>query len=132
MQSVYFVLVAPTSISPYHSRYHLSSLPCISNNIRLFLSPDVRHSYRQSEISAKLEPAHPGGALSQLLKGELGAAYEPAIGVLWEGTEGELPPPPRNLTGFARFGQEFTRLSKSTCLIRFEVVKGHVFDWLVG
>ncbi|CAN0416651.1 unnamed protein product [Laminaria digitata] len=43
----------------------------------------------KSEISAKLEPAHPGGALSQLLKGELGAAYEPAIGVLWEGTEGE-------------------------------------------
>ena len=54
--------------------------------------PDVCHSCRQSEISAKLEPAHPGEALTQLLKGELGAVYELAIDVLWEGTEGERAP----------------------------------------
>ncbi|CAN0061269.1 unnamed protein product [Ectocarpus fasciculatus] len=38
----------------------------------------------KSEVSAKGDPARPGETLTKLLKGELGAEYEPAIGVLWE------------------------------------------------
>ncbi|CAN0335730.1 unnamed protein product [Pylaiella littoralis] len=42
----------------------------------------------KSEVSAKGDPARPGETLSRLLKGELGAGYEAAIGILWETDEG--------------------------------------------
>ena len=94
------------------------------------LSPcpsDVRFAFRQSEISAKLEPAHPGEALSQLLKGELGVAYKPAIGVLWEGTEGE--PPPSGLVGVCKISG-VARFSVSAFLSLGGYCR--LVDWLVG
>lgn len=76
---------------PHHPRlsYRAASLRPAFYRTRSPPPPDVFYVSHQSEISAKADPARPGETLSKLLRGELGAAYEPAIGVLWEADGGE-------------------------------------------
>lgn len=61
-------------------KQHNAVLPRPLQNI----NPPILSPFAQSEISAKGDPARPGETLSRLLKGELGAEYEPAIGILWD------------------------------------------------